>query len=88
LSHISSPFCLGYFGDGVSQTICSGWPQTMILRISASLVARIMGMSHLVPSFSTFLMSTCGVQDTVLAAEEAAVRKANLTLTRSLHSLQ
>jgi hypothetical protein len=31
LSHTSSPFCSGYFGDGVSQTICLGWPQTLIL---------------------------------------------------------
>jgi hypothetical protein len=26
LSHISSPFCSGYLGDGVSRTICPGWP--------------------------------------------------------------
>jgi hypothetical protein len=26
LSHTSSPFCSGYFGDGVSQIICQGWP--------------------------------------------------------------
>jgi hypothetical protein len=26
LSHTSSPFCSGYFGDGVSQTICLDWP--------------------------------------------------------------
>jgi hypothetical protein len=37
LSHFSSPFCSGDFGDGVSQwTICLGWPQTRILQISAS----------------------------------------------------
>jgi hypothetical protein len=49
LSHTSSPFCSGCFGDGVLRTICSGWPQTailLILRISASQVARIIGMSH------------------------------------------
>jgi hypothetical protein len=40
LSHTFSPFCPGYFGDGVS-----GWPQTMILLISASQVARITGVS-------------------------------------------
>jgi hypothetical protein len=26
LSHTSSPFCSGYFGDGVSPTICLGCP--------------------------------------------------------------
>jgi hypothetical protein len=32
--------------DGVSQTICPGWPQTLILLTSASQIARIIGMSH------------------------------------------
>jgi hypothetical protein len=41
LSHISSPFCAGYFGDGVSQTIFLGW-----IPISAFQVARITGVSH------------------------------------------
>jgi hypothetical protein len=37
MSHPSSPFCSGYFGDGgVSQTIYLDWPQTIILLISAS----------------------------------------------------
>jgi hypothetical protein len=44
LSHFSSPFCSGYFGDGVLQT--PRWPQTAILPISASQVARITGVSH------------------------------------------
>jgi hypothetical protein len=43
LSYISSPFC--YFGDGVLQMICLGWPWTTILS-SASQVIRIIGMSH------------------------------------------
>jgi hypothetical protein len=30
----------------MSQTICLSWPQTMILLISASQIARITGMSH------------------------------------------
>jgi hypothetical protein len=46
LSHTSSPFCSGYFGDGVSHTICLGWPRTLILFISSSQVARITGVSH------------------------------------------
>jgi hypothetical protein len=38
-------FC-GYFGGRVSQTICPGWPRTMILLISAAQVARITDVSH------------------------------------------
>jgi hypothetical protein len=34
------------FWDTVSQTICPGWLQTMILQMSASWVARIIGVSH------------------------------------------
>jgi hypothetical protein len=50
LNQISSPFCSGYFGDGILQTICPGWPQTMILPISASQIARITDMSHRSPA--------------------------------------
>jgi hypothetical protein len=50
LSHTCSPFCSGYFGDGVSWTICLGWPQTSILPISASQVARITSVSHQPPA--------------------------------------
>jgi hypothetical protein len=32
LSHTSSPFCCGYFGNGVSKTIYRGWPQTSFSR--------------------------------------------------------
>jgi hypothetical protein len=35
---------------GVSQTICLGWPQTMILQISASPVARITNVGHQQPT--------------------------------------
>jgi hypothetical protein len=31
LSHTASPFYSGYFGNGVSQTICPCWPSTVIL---------------------------------------------------------
>jgi hypothetical protein len=44
----SSPqpfFGEGFFWDRVSQTICPGWLQTMILLISASWVAMITGVS-------------------------------------------
>jgi hypothetical protein len=46
LSHTFTVFCSGYFGDGVSQTVCPDWPQNSILLISSSQVARITGMSH------------------------------------------
>jgi hypothetical protein len=46
LSHTSSPFCSCYFRDGVSWTICLGWPGTVILHILASQVDRIAGVSH------------------------------------------
>jgi hypothetical protein len=54
MSYISSPFFSGYFGDGVSGTICLDWPQIMILPILASQVARITGVSH---CFYKFLSS-------------------------------
>jgi hypothetical protein len=39
-------FCVGYFPDRVSGTICPGWLWTMILQISASWVDRTTGVSH------------------------------------------
>jgi hypothetical protein len=39
-------FCSGYFGDGILWTVSPGWPQTAILPISASQIARITGTSH------------------------------------------
>jgi hypothetical protein len=55
IRHTSSTFCSGYFGDGVSETICPDWPQTAVLSISASQVARTTGMSHRCP-FSSLLI--------------------------------
>jgi hypothetical protein len=46
LSNSASPFCDGFFQDRVSRTISPGWLQTAILLISASLVARIIDLSH------------------------------------------
>jgi hypothetical protein len=43
LSYTSSPFCSGYFGYGVLQTI---FRAGLILLISASQVARITGVNH------------------------------------------
>jgi hypothetical protein len=57
LIHVSNPFCSGYFGDGVSRTICPGWPQTEILQISASQVVRITSVSHWCPA-SPFVYCT------------------------------
>jgi hypothetical protein len=45
LSHSVSPFCVGYFQDRVSWTISWDWPQTKILLILSSQVARITGLS-------------------------------------------
>jgi hypothetical protein len=45
LSHTSTPFCSGYFGDGSSWTICLGWPWTVTLPISTFQIPRITTMS-------------------------------------------
>jgi hypothetical protein len=47
LSHSIIPFCVGYFWDRVLWTIYLGWLWTATLLISASWVARIIGVSHL-----------------------------------------
>jgi hypothetical protein len=57
LSHTSSPLCYGYF-DGVSQTICLGWPQNLILSISASWIARITGVSHQYPALGVLFLKS------------------------------
>jgi hypothetical protein len=46
---------LWLFGDGVSPTICPGWPQTVILPISVSQIARITGVSHCTQHVCTLL---------------------------------
>jgi hypothetical protein len=38
--------CKGFFQDRVSWTLCPGWPQTMIVLISASWIVRITGVRH------------------------------------------
>jgi hypothetical protein len=42
----SALFCVEYFWDRVFQNICPSWPQTVFLLISASLVAKITGVSY------------------------------------------
>jgi hypothetical protein len=46
LSHTSSPFWSACFGDGLFGTICLDCPQTAILPVSASQIARITGVIH------------------------------------------
>jgi hypothetical protein len=46
LSHSASPFLCVYFQDRASWSICLGWTQTLILLISTSQVASIIGISH------------------------------------------
>jgi hypothetical protein len=46
LDNTCGPISSGYFGDRVLWTICLGWPWALILQISASQVARIIGMSQ------------------------------------------
>jgi hypothetical protein len=41
------------------QTICPSWLQTTILLISASLVARITGMSHQCPAILHLIICIC-----------------------------
>jgi hypothetical protein len=46
LSHTSSSFCFGYFGDGVLDIICLECLELWFPLISASQVARIIVVSH------------------------------------------
>jgi hypothetical protein len=46
LSHTSSPFCSGYFGDGCIVNYLPGLASNCDLPISASQVARITGVIH------------------------------------------
>jgi hypothetical protein len=46
-------FALVIFRRWGLRTICLGWPQTLILPISASQVARIIGMSHWCLTYTT-----------------------------------
>jgi hypothetical protein len=50
LSHFATLFCVGFFQDRVSGIICPSWIRTKILLISASWVARIIGVSHWCPA--------------------------------------
>jgi hypothetical protein len=47
-------FALVILEMGVSQTICPDWPQTKILPILASQVAKVTGMNHQHPAITQF----------------------------------
>jgi hypothetical protein len=74
-------FVMGFFQDMVSWTICLGWVQTVILLISASLVARITGMSHPRLAKLTFSLSK---QVTLLSSYNWDDKQTQLNLTSFL----
>jgi hypothetical protein len=53
-------FCVGYFWDRVSGTICLRWLQTTILLICASWVVMIIGMSHYLVEMLLFVLVVLG----------------------------
>jgi hypothetical protein len=62
------------FQDRVSRTICPGWLWTMILLISASWVARIIGMSHQYPA-NTCNLRAAGQHGKTLSQNKQASKK-------------
>jgi hypothetical protein len=65
LSHSTSSFCVRYFWDRVLITICPGWLRAVIFLISASHVARIIGVSHW--HLAKQFLILCTSHDTMLA---------------------
>jgi hypothetical protein len=59
LEPLHKPFFVIFFWDRVCWTICPGWLRTMILLISASWEARIIGVSHRHPENFRFLFVSC-----------------------------
>jgi hypothetical protein len=59
--HLQSIF-LWLFGDGVSRTICPGWPGTVILLISASQVTRVTDVSRWCLAWLHFLAIAVAVR--------------------------
>jgi hypothetical protein len=51
-------FCVGYFRDRVSQSICLCWLWSEVILTSASWVARIIGVSHWHPAHCSFVHLT------------------------------
>jgi hypothetical protein len=58
LSHTCSPFYSDYFVDRISRAIYPGWPQPVILLISASQETGITGLSHQCPVSTCLLISS------------------------------
>jgi hypothetical protein len=82
LSPTSSPFSSGSFGDGISRTICQGWPGTLTFQISASQVAKITGVwatgVRLKLFFFFKVQYTAGhwcLMPIILTTQEAAIRR-------------
>jgi hypothetical protein len=76
LSHTSSPFSFCYFGDGGSQTICFGWPQTMILLISGFQIVYLdvhECMSHPCPASRHFLLEKLHISSVALLVSSVKV---------------
>jgi hypothetical protein len=80
-SHTSSPFCSGYFEDGVSRTICLDWSQTVILPIAASQVAKIIAIAtstwlhykNLLMRYSTFFFHAKASKSGILYLQHTSV---------------
>jgi hypothetical protein len=75
LSCTSTPFCSGYFENGVYGTICLSWPRTMILLISTSQVAGITGVNHQCPENPSNIHPMCWGfygPETLLGVEDSA----------------
>jgi hypothetical protein len=58
LNLISSPFCSGYFGDGVLQTICPSLASN-IHPLDLSLPSRMTGLSHWCLALLYFFFKGC-----------------------------
>jgi hypothetical protein len=69
LSHSTSPFS---WRNSVSWTICLGWLWTAILLISASWVARVIGLNHWDLGVPVFLSSPGGKRGTVMREDSFA----------------
>jgi hypothetical protein len=77
-NHSLALYCVGYFLDRVSWTICLGWPQTAILQTSAFQVARITVVSQWHPA-SNFILEALFLVGLELRASSLQSRHLNPT---------